>query len=246
MKNFSTGAILERSWQLVKENIVLLIKLILLNIIVAVVMVLLSPRHTAFNIWERVIFGLGYIIVFIFSILIHLGEIKFGLRLYDGEKPQIGEILDYSYLFLRFIAVVAIIAVASFIIFGLLIIISSLLLLLCNYFLNPIFILLVPPFIIAGLVLAIILFLQYGFSYIYVIDNKSVNIIEVFKKNREIVNGHLWDLFALFLVLFALNIAGVMCLGVGLLLTLPVTFFAYISAYRALKPASLTSTPISI
>jgi hypothetical protein len=246
MKNFSTGAILERSWQLVKENIVLLIKLIILNIIVAVVMTLLSPRHHSFNIWERVIFGIGYIIVFIFSILIHLGEIKFGLRLYDGEKPHIREILDYSYLFLKFIGVMVIIGVAFFIIFGLLLLAASLLLLLGVYFRSPIFILLIPLFILVGLVLAIFLFLQYGFSYIYVIDNETVNIIEVFKMNREIVKGHLWDLFALFLVLIALNIAGVMCLGIGLFLTLPVTFFAYISAYRALKPASLTSTPISI
>ncbi|MCX5782658.1 MAG: DUF975 family protein [Elusimicrobia bacterium] len=88
------------------------------------------------------------------------------------------------------------------------------------------FILLIIPGIIVGVRLM--------FFGPLVID-KGLAPIEALKRSFEITKGKFWDLLLLSLIIFGINILGILCLGVGLLVTLPLTSIAIIYVYRKLE-----------
>jgi len=51
------------------------------------------------------------------------------------------------------------------------------------------------------------------------------------------------DLFIFFLILVGLNLLGAVCLGVGLLVTVPMSGLAMAHVYRTLKPKAAVASP---
>lgn len=88
------------------------------------------------------------------------------------------------------------------------------------------FVLLIIPGIIASLVLM--------FTTYLVID-KNLGPIEAIQESRRITKGHLGKLFIFALALIGINILGAICLGVGLLVSMPVSSLAIVQAYRVLS-----------
>lgn len=91
------------------------------------------------------------------------------------------------------------------------------------------FILIIIPGLIAMVTLA--------FTYYEVIE-KDLGPIEAMKASARITKGHRWHILGLFIVLILINIAGLIALVVGLLVSMPVTMFAVVHAYRLLSKAS--------
>jgi uncharacterized membrane protein len=60
--------------------------------------------------------------------------------------------------------------------------------------------------------------------------------LEAIQESWDISRGHTFDLFLLFLLLCGLNVLGLLCLGIGLLVTMPVSGLALAHTYRVLKP----------
>lgn len=83
--------------------------------------------------------------------------------------------------------------------------------------------------IIPGIIFA----LRYQFFMCLIVD-KELSPIEALKKSAEITKGSKWNLFLFWLVILGLNLLGFLCLLVGLIVTIPITFFAYIFVYRKL------------
>lgn len=87
------------------------------------------------------------------------------------------------------------------------------------------FILLVVPGIIAAVVLM--------FTTIVVID-QGLGPIEALKESVRITRGHFWPLLGFGVLLTLIALAGILALGVGLLVALPVIMIACVHAYRVL------------
>lgn len=85
-------------------------------------------------------------------------------------------------------------------------------------------------FIIPGVVLA----LKFQF-YDYFIIDKNAGIMESIERSGKITEGGLMDLFLFTLALFGINLLGALVLGVGLLISMPVSMLARAHVYRQLE-----------
>lgn len=69
------------------------------------------------------------------------------------------------------------------------------------------------------------------FGYVLIVD-KRLQFWPAMELSRKVINMNFWGWILLFLVNFLLSIAGVLCLCVGLLVVLPVTFCGMMVAYE--------------
>ncbi|HVS79393.1 MAG TPA: DUF975 family protein, partial [Candidatus Paceibacterota bacterium] len=90
------------------------------------------------------------------------------------------------------------------------------------------FILLIVP----GIYFAV----KYSFTSLLVID-QDLGPVEAFKKSAELTKGIKWYLLLFWLTLIGINIVGVIVFVVGLLVTIPLSYAAYIYVYRAVIDA---------
>ncbi len=95
------------------------------------------------------------------------------------------------------------------------------------------FILLIVP----GVIWAI----KYQFALPLVVD-KKMKLSESLTKSGQITKGYKGWLFGLAIVLGLINIAGLLALGVGLLLTVPITVMSQIWVYRKLLNSNGSNT----
>jgi len=93
--------------------------------------------------------------------------------------------------------------------------------------------------IIVGLILLILpgiyLAIRLQFALYLVIEHENMRPTEAFKKSWEMTKGLFWKLFVFGIIFILVNIAGFLALGVGLIITLPVTMIAYTQLYRKLS-----------
>ena len=98
--------------------------------------------------------------------------------------------------------------------------------------------LLVALVIAAGLILlivpGIIFALMFMFAPLIVIE-RELGPIDAMKESNRITRGHKWPLLGLLLLLVAVNLLGLLALGVGLLVSIPVSTLAFVHAYRSLS-----------
>jgi hypothetical protein len=85
-----------------------------------------------------------------------------------------------------------------------------------------------------AVVLAAILALMLLFSGFLVID-RGLGPIQALKESHRITRGYKWPLFLLCLLLVLINVAGLLALIVGLLVSAPVSLLALTHAYRVLS-----------
>lgn len=88
-------------------------------------------------------------------------------------------------------------------------------------------------FIIPGIIFGV----KYHF-YSYLIVDKNMGPLEALKKSGEITKGNKWQLFLLGLACLLVNIVGLLALGIGLFITVPLTMLAYAHVYRKLLGTS--------
>jgi uncharacterized membrane protein len=69
----------------------------------------------------------------------------------------------------------------------------------------------------------------------WVIVDKEVGPFEAMQESWEMTRGAAWQLFLLWLVLFFVNILGCVALGIGLLVTIPLSVVAMGHVYRSLE-----------
>lgn len=93
--------------------------------------------------------------------------------------------------------------------------------------------------IIIGFILFIVpgfyLYLRWQFFSILIVD-QNLGPIEALKTSWRLTRGRAVDMFLMFAVLAALVLAGSLFIGVGLILTLPLSLIFFASVYRILNP----------
>ena len=98
--------------------------------------------------------------------------------------------------------------------------------------------LVVGGIVLVGLILLIIPGIMWSLRFMfvpYLIMDRKLEMSEAFSESGRITKGHKWQLFALLLALGGINVLGILCLLVGLLVSIPVTYLATIHAYRTLE-----------
>lgn len=92
------------------------------------------------------------------------------------------------------------------------------------------------PILIAVIVLAIAVSIyvtiRFMFLALVAIENPNLDPVKLLKKSAKITKGHFLDLIGFHVVAFFLNLLGLLCLGVGLLVTIPVTLTAKAYIYN--------------
>jgi hypothetical protein len=100
--------------------------------------------------------------------------------------------------------------------------------------------------VFAGLILLVIpgIYFALRFSMVRFSVIEGSGIMEAFEKSTKMTDGHKWQLLGFFAVLVVLNIIGAILLGVGLLVTIPVTMIGVAHVYLKLKErAGITAAP---
>lgn len=82
---------------------------------------------------------------------------------------------------------------------------------------------------------------KYGLFPFFILD-RDLGPLEALKEAGKVSEGRLWSLFLLFLSCFALNMGGFLLLGLGLLVTIPITVLALALAYRKITGSALIIT----
>jgi hypothetical protein len=93
-----------------------------------------------------------------------------------------------------------------------------------------------------GLVLLIVPGIYLAIRYCLfaqIIADTSASALAALRKAAELAHGHWVALGALFLIVFLLNIGGIALLGVGLIISFPVSLLAIAGFYRSLQPAAI-------
>jgi len=148
----------------------------------------------------------------VLQIEVKLGMIKSMIAFADGRKPVIGE------LFSCFDKRIGTVFAAS-LLYGLMVFLGTLLL------------------IVPGIILGI----KFMFFSYFIVD-KNAGIIESFEKSAALTSGSKTNIFLLALLLWLVNAAGALCLGVGLVVTIPLSMVAVAYVYRKLEGGSVTNT----
>lgn len=103
-----------------------------------------------------------------------------------------------------------------------------------------------------GLILFIIPGIYLGLKYqffSYLIVDKELGILDSLKESSQITQGVKWQLLGFCLAVMGVNILGALALGVGLLVTVPLTVVAHVFVYRKLSArmmlAPVTAAPVA-
>lgn len=106
--------------------------------------------------------------------------------------------------------------------------------------------------VLVGLILFVIPGIYWGLKYQFLpclIVDKDLGIADAFKESGQITQGVKWQLFGFSLAMIGINILGAVALGIGLLITLPVTILAHVFVYRKLSTrimlVPVTEAPIA-
>jgi uncharacterized membrane protein len=94
--------------------------------------------------------------------------------------------------------------------------------------------------VLVGLILLVVpgIIVAYMFLYVgYLIIDRHLGPIAALSESRVVTDGYKMDLFLFSLAVAGVNILGVICLFVGLFVTIPTTLMASAYVYRRLCPA---------
>ncbi|GBR77563.1 hypothetical protein RDn1_222 [Candidatus Termititenax dinenymphae] len=158
-----------------------------------------------FALYINVLLGIiAWLALFLFDYVISIGWIKTALAVLSGKKP---EFKYFTWDNLKYFWTY----LGTNILISLIVIAGTILL------------------IIPGIVWT----LTYAFAPILVIDQK-LSVTKALAASRQIVTGQRWNVFVWYLAIGVFNFVGMLLLGIGLLFTIPVTFFATSYVYGKL------------
>jgi len=81
----------------------------------------------------------------------------------------------------------------------------------------------------------IIMMLRLSMIWFVLVDERT-GPIDAIQRSWDITRGHTMDMLVLFIALTGLNLLGLICLGIGILVTIPISGIAMAYLYRELKP----------
>ncbi len=89
--------------------------------------------------------------------------------------------------------------------------------------------------VIAFIVITVYFKVRYWFTDYVILDNQGLASHDIFKKSGSLTKGAFFKLFGFMIVLGLVNLLGLICLVVGLFVTIPTTKLAEVKLYEYLK-----------
>lgn len=223
---FSASQALSQAWKLLKGNAKFFASAILLSIIILGVIQFLTAKteHIA------IVSFLVTVISVIVSLALTIGWVNVVLRLIRGTsqkwedfktEPKIWGKVFVNQILISFPIIVAI-ALAAVIIFA---------------FRNPIAIIIM---VIVAIIVAVYIQIRFMFLNHAAIDNQNLGIIALLKKAAKITKGHTLDLLGFGILMLLVNIGGLLLLGIGLFVTIPLSMIAQVFVYEKITGKSVT------
>ncbi len=235
-KRFSKKEAISFGWKTVNDNLGFFIVLGLIFVALNI------PSFFAEAIKETmpVVAGFINIVSAIISLLLAPGIIKIYLDFCDGKQGRLGDLLAYPHLFFRYLGAVILYALAIMGV-GFITVVPIILLgvLGAKMFqstpaeMRIVVVLLITVVILLALIPAMIMSVKLQFFSYFLVD-KNTGAIESLKKSYALTKGLWGELFVFGLLLFLVNVAGFLCLLIGLLATIPMTYMAMAYVYRKL------------
>ena len=96
-------------------------------------------------------------------------------------------------------------------------------------------------FICVGLLLCVVPGIYLGVAYTFAIPlviDKKLDFWTAMEVSRRVINRHWWPMFGLLIVLFLLNVIGVLACFIGWIVTVPISIAAVMYAYEDLLPGA--------
>lgn len=215
--NFDIEKILNSAWDKTKEHFLFLVILLLGSAMITKIAMIIP------------------IIGFVVAIFISMAIIKVSLIIISGKKPTVENIktslMNYNLAWKLIIGTLIYIAVPFLTIISL--IITTFITLNPTNFSD-----LAVPFFILTLILAaisayiIVVFQFYKFT---IVDDENAKIIDSFKKSMNMVNGNFWSIVVFMVILVIMNALGKYALGIGLIITIPISLLASTILYKELS-----------
>ncbi|GHV54347.1 hypothetical protein FACS1894181_18250 [Bacteroidia bacterium] len=178
---------------------------------------------------------LGSVVISFFSLLIGmlfmLGYVKNCLDALDGEEPQFSAYGQFRKV-LPTLGAYLLIAIPAVVIFvgGLFLANFGALTGGQPFRMGPVSWLVMAVFLIAMIYFGI----RLGFYVMFIVE-EDAGAIESLRKSWKLTEGHVGELLLLIVVSIGIAIAGILCLGVGLLVAAPLTYVMMCAAYRQMK-----------
>jgi hypothetical protein len=233
-RDFSISDVMSRSWQILRSRMgmtigVCFFGLVLANSFQVVAGVIQGPDE---DVPLKPMAGLLYFIGAFFNIYINCGLLTFLVNLAAGRRAHVSDLFSGGPIVLK--AIFASILMVLFVI--------------CVYFQFAILLALLLPLTgPAILVIAIPLgFIVYVTiiarlsQFLYLLIDREIGVIESLKTSSRVMEGRVLQFILLGVVIFIVNICGLLAFGVGLLITIPLSLLASAVYYLA-----VTGQPIA-
>ncbi len=224
---FSNSQMLSQAWKLFKVNYAFILPAVFVSGLVLILMQFLTVKTESTTILSVLVTLLSIIV----SLALSIGWAQVILRLIRGNshtwhdfktQPKIwGKVFVTQLLFIvPTIITIAVILVIAFLIKGL-----------------------IPLFIAVGLVVALAVYIQIRFMFLNptAIDHSGLGIVALFKKTAGVTKNHFFDLLGFGILVVLINIGGLLLIGIGLFITIPVTMIAKIFVYEKITGKSFDS-----
>jgi len=156
---------------------------------------------------------IGGIVTYVFNIFISIGLIKAMMHIVRDEPVELNTLFSGKDQVLKYILV----SILLSILIGLG------------------FILLILP--------GIYLMLRFMFVPYLLVDKEDMSIEDLFSASSTMTKGIKFNLFLYGITIFIMNVIGMIPLGFGLLITMPVSFLSFIVLYETLLRDDSASTP---
>lgn len=207
MNKFGKVEAVKKSWEILKANanaVALVVGVYVVFYLVNNFLPLAISGVLGNSAVGALISGLLSLALVVVSLVLQYGYVRYFLMIVDGKKPELKDLYSFPEMPIRVLKL----AIASFL-YGLMVVGG--------------FILLIVP----GIYLAI----RFSYFSYYLVD-KDAGIIDSLKMSWKLTDGAVINLFLFSLLLGLINIGGALLLGLGLLVTIPLSYIAMTHVYR--------------
>lgn len=233
MKDFSIKELVRYGWETYKRNPGIVIGASVLYIVFSVVVPnVVSSASESFS--GGAAAGLGiilYIAAWAVSLVVQIGYTKAFLNLHDGKSARVADLFTQYHLFWKYLGTSILV---NLIVAGPIMVVGILGAILSMSAANDVIFSVAMTLSIMLIIPAIYFSIRYGFAMLVTVDRGS-GPVEALKQSSAMTVGVKWRILLFWLAMAGLNILGVLALIIGLIVTIPITFIAYLHLYRRLS-----------
>ncbi|OJI06355.1 hypothetical protein BK004_04295 [bacterium CG10_46_32] len=233
MTHFSTNEAVSFGWRTAKQRFWFFLQVILVMAVVIYgpSLIMQSFKNIELPTIVTVFFFFAGIVFWVIQAFMSIGLIRVVLAHVDGHEAHISDLFTGGRFLVKYIVNVFLMALFVWVAIAFVGALYLFVFTVLPKFLFFLLILVGTPFLF---VFGIIYAVRLQFAPYLVID-KNLGPLIAIKESWNITRGMFWDLVVLALILLAINLLGIVALGVGLLWSIPTSLLVFGFVYRKLS-----------